>query len=148
MHLQYLSTETQAAIATSKTTAYRLAVAVALAYCFPRPTFVVTSISKEWENIQPLVQSNIGWFNEARPLDVKATEQAAQQIWQALYEVAVGSFSDKAGFISCPLDLFGIGYFLTPELKKELCDEIDDLGKVVAPCMRAAMQMQKNPTKE
>src|SRR5574343_844113 len=148
MHLQYLSTETQNAITSDSTDAYRLAVAVALAYSFPRPTTVVNSIQQEWENVRDLVRTNIGWFNEARPLDVVAVEQAAQQIWSALYEVAVGNYCEKADSITCPLDLFGVGFFLSCDLKKELVDNIACIGKVVGPCMRAAAQMQKNPTKD
>lgn len=142
MHLQFLSTETQEQLLSAPREAYKLAVVLAAAYAIPRPAHQVESIEDEWTNVKATAGIIVGWFNEARPLDLNCAVDSVGQIWKALYETSTGNFADRVISANCVLDLFGIGYFVTPELKEELVKHAQDMGGILGACVKAARQMQ------
>lgn len=144
MHLQYLTPQTQETLVRAPAQAYAQAVALAAAFAVVVPTAPVDDINTYAVGAtEQALCRVVGIFNEVRPLDCEATMALALGLWKARYEVAHGLILEKVQEVSAasPLDLFGIGFCVSFEASKALCDNAAAIMPVLGACIRAARQI-------
>lgn len=148
MHLQYLTPQTQEALLRAPKEAYSLAVAITAGFSMTIPTAIVDNVDQYLHGAtEEAILRVVGVFNEARPVNIDETVAIAIQVWRSRYEVAHGLILETVGACAAnsPLDLFGIGFCLTPEVTKRMSDNAAAIMPVLGACIKAARQITANP---
>lgn len=146
MHLQFIAPSTVDAIVAQDATAYRFAVARAVASVLPVPASPVESANVFFkENHEEIAEKIVGTFNEARPLDFDQTMDAAKALWMVRYATVHDAADDAIieGLMIKPslLDFFGATPFLSVQQRDFLLENHQEVLKTMGQCIKAARKM-------
>ena len=146
MHLQYIAPATIDAIVAQDNTAYRFAVARAVASVLPVPAAPMESAAVYFKDIHfEMAEKILATFNEAKPVNLDEALELTKMFWTVRYATVHDAADDALveGLVVKPtlFDLVGATAFMTNDQRDYLCENYAAVLSTLGLCIKAARKM-------